>query len=387
MPSLSDKLRMMDTGARKPAPEKPPEPLPQACYHVSERFALSSFSALTYMSAPVLRDIYGLSLPKTIKPQDVLFLDAETTGLSGGAGTVAFEIGVGYFSGGQFVVEQFLMRDYPEEPLLLAQIQKLLRAFPMLATFNGRTFDMPLLQSRFLLHRMQGYDEALPHADVLHAARRVWKLRLGRCNLQRLEEAVLGVTREDDLPGSQVPQTYFQYLRNGDFAPLERVLEHNRQDLVSLAQLFFYLCQLHEKPETTGETADLISLAKAAQKRGDTGKAKKCYRLAAHSEHRALAFHALAAQEKREGNPQSAVKLYTAMIARGDEPVAACEALAKLYEHQLGNPGQALAYTRQALLLLSEPTLTESETVQTSRIALQYRYARLRRKLSGDAKS
>ncbi len=377
-----DKLRMIDSAARRGAPAPPPAQTHADCYRCSERFPLSSFSEFRHMTAPILKEIFGLDFPRSVKPEDLLFLDTETTGLSGGAGTVAFEVGLGYVSGGQFVVEQYLMRDYPEEPLLLEQVARLLAAFPALVTFNGRTFDAPLLESRFVMHRVPGARLPALHADVLHAARRVWKLRLGRCTLQKLEEAVLGVSRDDDLPGDQVPQTYFKYLKNGDFGPMERILAHNRQDVVSLAQLFFFLCRLYDRPETALEPDDLLSLAKAAKRRGAVSKAKKCYRLAAGNGRRTEAFSALAAQEKREGRAESAAKLYAAMLARGEEPAAACEGLAKLYEHQLRDPEKALAYVRQALLLLSEPRLENGEAVQMMRNRLQYRYARLRGKIA-----
>jgi len=377
---------MIDSAPRRNAPAAEPEPAAKECYRHGERFPLTSFCDFRHMDSAVLREIYGLDFPRGVKPEDLLFLDTETTGLSGGAGTVAFEVGLGYISNGQFVVEQYLMRDYPEEPPMLAEVARLLAAFPVLVTFNGKTFDAPLLENRFVMNRMA--DAAVPalHADVLHAARRVWKLRLGRCTLQRLENAVLGVAREDDLPGAEVPQTYFRYLRNGDFGPMERILTHNRQDVVSLAQLFFFLCRLYDKPETACEPDDLLSLARAVQKRGSVKKAKKCYRLAARGGlHAACAFSALAAQEKRDGNAERAAKLYAAMLARGEEPVSACEGLAKLYEHQLRNPEQALVYVRQALLLLSEPGLAGGEAVQTRRNALQYRYARLRRRISNQS--
>lgn len=387
MPSLMDKLRMMDAGSGKPPVAQPTQAAPQDCYQRSERYPLNIFAALKHMNADALCNAFGLQTTRTLRPEDLLFLDTETTGLSGGAGTVAFEVGVGYLSGGHFVVEQFLMRDYPEEPFLLHKVGALMRAFPVLVTFNGRTFDAPLLQTRFQMNRIPGTFVSNLYADVLHAARRVWKLRLGSCTLQRLESVILGIAREDDLPGKEVPQTYFRYLQNGDFAPLERILLHNRQDVVSLAQLFFFLCRLFDKPETAQSPEDLIALAKAMEKRGVPDKAQKCYRLAAHGAWRTNAFQALAAQEKRKGNAYRATRLYAAMLARGDDPVAACEGLAKLYEHQLGSVAQALAYTRQALLILSEPGLRETEAVQSTRNALQYRYARLRRRLTGDAKS
>lgn len=383
MPSLSDKLRMIDSSTKKPADPAPAPAPPQGCYHGSHRFPLDTFTGLGQASAPVLSEIFGFPFPPRVRPEDFLFLDTETTGLSGGAGTVAFEVGLGYVSGSRFVVEQYLMRDYPEEAFMLEKVGALMQAFPVLVTFNGRTFDAPLLESRFLMNRMRGPYVSALHADVLAQARRVWKLRLGRCSLQRLEAAVLGVEREDDLPGQDVPKTYFTYLQNRDFGPIERILTHNRQDIVSLAQLFFTLCRLHEKPDTIAEPQDLFALARALEKRGMADKAKKCYRLAARDALRPDAFSALAAQEKREGNPRRAARLYAAMLARGDDPVTACEGLAKLCEHQLHSPQEALAYTRQALLLLSEPGLSESEAVQLRRNALQYRYARLRRNLAG----
>ena len=252
--------------------------------------------------------------------------------------------------------------------------------FSVLCTFNGRTFDAPLLASRFVMNRISA---RLPdvHADVLYPARRLWKLRLKSCTLSNLEEQLLHVKREDDLPGAEVPQTYFRYLRDGDFAPIERILAHNRQDIVSLAQLLCFLCGQVDCPETVTSGQDLLSLARSLEKRGDTAKAVKCYRLCARGETRAEAFRALAQERRRAGDVTAAIRLYETMLRRGDDPVSACEALAKLYEHRLHNPAQALTYTRQALLLLSEPGLFRSEAVQARQVALQYRYARLRRKL------
>jgi uncharacterized protein len=377
MPNLTDKLRMIGA-EQKARRDEPPKEAPQGCYRISERYPAVSFPDARHMSAEILREIFGLEFPASVGMRDVLFLDTETTGLSRGTGTVAFLAGVGYFSDRYFVVEQFMMRDYDEELFVLEEINRLLQAFPVLATFNGRTFDLPVLENRLLLNRFGGKPKGI-HADVLYPSRKIWKLRLQQCNLQRLEESVLGVSRDDDIPGALIPQTYFAYLKNRDFEPIRRIMAHNRQDIVSLAQLFFFLCRLYDKPETATEPEDLYSLAKALHRRGDTLKAKKCYRLSARDTLRKSAFHALAEQEKREGNAQRAVKLYTAMLARGEDTAEVCVALAKLYEHQLKDTRQALLYTRQALLILAEPGLGIGEAVQSERNALQYRYARLRR--------
>ncbi len=381
MTSLSDKLRVL--GAQpKAQPDAPAREAPQGCYEISERYPIQSFADARHMSADILREIYGTDFPPGVRMQDVLFLDTETTGLSRGAGTVAFLAGVGYFTDDHFVIEQYLMRDYDEETFLLSHIDRLLRSFPVLATFNGRTFDIPVLQNRLLLNRFGGKLGGL-HADVLYPSRRIWKLRLGQCTLQKLEESVLGVSREDDLPGEEIPQTYFRYLKNRDFEPVRRIMVHNRQDILSLAQLFFFLCRLHAKPETASAPEDLFSLAKVVHRRGDVQKAKKCFRLSAREGFRKPAFRALAEQEKREGHADRALKLYTAMLSRGEDTVSVCVALAKLYEHQLKDLRQALFYTRQALLVLAEPGLRLDEAVQSSRNALQYRYVRLRRKIAG----
>lgn len=380
MASLLNKLRMLDAEPKKPASNRENARAASGCHRARAVFPLSGFADRCHLTPEVLKSVFGCEFPKRVQPEDILFLDTETTGLSGGAGTIAFEVGLGYFIEDGFVVEQLLMHDYPEEAELLRILSGVMRRFPILCTFNGRTFDVPLLKSRFLMNRMQ--DAAFPaiHADVLFPARRLWKLRLKRCTLGNLEEQLLQVKRDDDLPGAQVPQTYFQYLKDGNFAPLERVLEHNKQDIVSLAQLLCFLCMQVDRPEEIAHQEDLLSLARALEKQGDKQKSVKCYRLCAHGKTRLPAYQALASAERRDGNIGGAVRLYQTMLKRGDDAVGACEALAKLYEHRLHDPARALIYTRQALLLLSEPTL--QGTVQEKQIALQYRYARLRRKLS-----
>lgn len=382
MADLLNKLRMLEAQPRRAAPQAAGAP-DGGCYRAQALFPLSGFTDRRHATPQVLATLFDCEFPKRVSPEDVLFLDTETTGLSGGAGTVAFEVGMGYFVPGGFAVEQLLMRDYAQEADLLRAVAARMRRFAVLCTFNGRTFDVPLLKSRFLMNRIADAPFPAVHADVLYPARRLWKLRLKSCTLARLEEQLLHVAREDDLPGAEVPKTYFQYLRDGDFAPLERVLAHNRQDIVSLAQLFYFLCGQVAKPEDIQSGEDLLSLARTLEKRGETAQAVKCYRLCARGQTRAQAFYALALDKKRSGDTTAAIRLYETMLRRGDDPVAACEALAKLYEHRLHDPARALVYTRKALLLLAEPGLFRA--VQDRQIALQYRYARLRRRLSAPA--
>ena len=386
MSSLLNKLRMLDAEPKKPAPISSASTSQGSFHHTQALFPVSLFTDQTYATPELLGSVFGCCFPNEVEPEDVLFLDTETTGLSGGVGTIAFQIGVGYFTHNGFVVEQYLMHDYPEEEPMLRALNALMQRFTVLCTFNGRTFDVPLLKSRFLMNRIAHSNFPESHADVLYPARRLWKLRLKSCTLGNLEEQLLSVKREDDLPGALVPQTYFQYLKDGNFKPLEKILEHNKQDIVSLAQLFYFLCRQVACPQDMTHGEDLFSLARAMEKSGDTEKALKCYRMSAQSSMHNNACQAMARIEKRSGHVDAAVKLYQTMLRHGGDDVAACEALAKLYEHQLKDVPSAISYTRQALLLLSEPSLFRNETVQAQEIALQYRYARLRRKLSAQSR-
>ena len=187
-------------------------------------------------------------MPADFDPRRILYLDTETTGL-GGSGTVAFLVGMGYLTDEGFEVHQFLMRDYPEEPYLLKHVAAGLGRFDVLCTFNGTTFDVPLLESRFLMNRMDRSCLDMPHLDLLHMCRRLWKLRLGRCNLGRLEEVILGMPREEDIPGSEVPQRYFTYLKTGQMSLLDDILKHNAQDIVSLCVLLNHMADLYLHPE------------------------------------------------------------------------------------------------------------------------------------------
>jgi uncharacterized protein YprB with RNaseH-like and TPR domain len=168
--------------------------------------------------------------------EGLLFLDTETTGLAGGTGTYAFLVGVAMVQGARIAVHQYFMRDFDDEPALLAALEPLLSRASAVVTFNGAGFDLPLLETRFVLARRR-WPSALPHLDLLRPARRVWTGWLTDCRLSTLESAVLGHTREDDVPGAFIPLIYFDYLRSRRAAPLRRVFEHNRADVLTLVAL------------------------------------------------------------------------------------------------------------------------------------------------------
>ena len=289
-----------------------------------------------------------------------LFIDTETTGLSGGAGTVAFLVGVGYIRRGSMTVEQFFMRDYSDEPELLYRLKALMEQHECAVSFNGRTFDIPLLRSRFTMNRMKDYPE-LFDLDLLPPSRRVWKLRLESCRLSNLEERILGLARENDIPGSEVPQRYFEFLKTGNMALMDDVIRHNYQDIVSLGLLMDKLLSVYRDPEKQGYVQDLFSLGKALEKQGEHARARELYRLSAVPR-RALSITALrdggvAGQANarlfrlclKAGDVQGAISTLEQMLAREQLGIMPHIELAKIYEHRLKDFKRALVHTRSAL--------------------------------------
>src|SRR5438128_11548477 len=214
-------------------------------------------------------------------PEKWLFLDTETTGLAGGTGTYAFLIGIAWWDSGGLQLEQFMMRDFSEEHSVLLELAARIAERPVLMTFNGKTFDWALLESRYLMTRCIRVPELAAHLDLLHPARAVWKLRLGSVRLVELERHVLdaprlGWHREDDVSSSLIPQFYFDYLRGGPAEPLAAVVRHNQMDLRGLAALFCKINGLLSE-QADGvmeiESLDLFGLSRFLQRRGQNDRA------------------------------------------------------------------------------------------------------------------
>ena len=194
-----------------------------------------------------------------------LFLDTETTGLAGGTGTVAFLIGLGWFEGDGFVTQQLFARDYAEERATLLHLRERLAGREFLVSFNGKAFDANLLATRFIMNRLPDPLSGLPHLDLLHPARRLLSHRLADRRLSALETSILGFEREGDIPGSEIPQRYFDWLRRRDGRLMADVFEHNRLDILSLAALAAHLVELID-PDS-GTAPDFIR-AIASRRRG-----------------------------------------------------------------------------------------------------------------------
>ena len=309
--NLREKLRAVGGG---PGSQAAPKPKPStACRHLTVYRPEEDFPGARDVRRETLELMCHAELPDPFDPRRVLYLDTETTGL-GGSGTVAFLVGLGYLTDDGFEVHQFLMRDYPEEPDLLRQVAERMKDFDVLCTFNGRSFDVPLLESRFLMNRLSREGLSLPHIDLLHLSRRLWKLRLGRCNLGRLEEMILGCPREDDLPGSEVPERFFSYLRTRNEELLTDILDHNAQDIASLCVLLSHMAGLYEHPERIRFSEDAFSMGRALEKERHPENARKLYTLARRGRMGDAASAALAASYRRAGDREASAQVWREMI-------------------------------------------------------------------------
>lgn len=279
----------------------------------------------------------------------LLFLDTETTGLGTGAGTVAFMVGIGVLRpGGQLLVRQYTMRDYDEEEDLLQRLLGDLAEADALVTYNGKSFDAPLLRSRLAMHRLRPSPLELPHIDLLHIARRVYKKRLKRCTLGDMEREVLGIFRQGDLPGALAPEYWFRFLKEGDMALIEEIERHNRQDIASLALLLKSLADAYTRPEMLSHQEDLFSVGKAMERLGEEGRARMYYQAAGQ---RSEALLALARIHRRNARPEDAIPLLQqAAELGGTEAVYAMVELSKLYEHRIRQYPEALRWVDEALI-------------------------------------
>lgn len=374
--NLRDKLKAVSAASKPAAPQRTYED----CLVRQETRPLADFPHAFALSRETVMLMQGEEMPLAFDPRRILYLDTETTGFMG-AGTVAFLIGIGYLTESGFTVRQYLMRDYPEERFQLERLQEDLSHFDMICTFNGRSFDVPLLRDRFLINRMRTSCLDKPHIDLLHMARRVWKLRLKRCNLGHLEEAVLGIRREGDIPGAEVPQRFFSYLKTGQFSLLEDVITHNAQDIASLCVLLGHMAHLYEHPEISPHSEDVFSIGVALERMRHPEEARRCYRLAMGGSMRTQGQLRLAASYRRSGDRSKAKEIWQAMVIRHEGGATPYIELAKHYEHVEHDLPSALEMTRRAMILLSEPTLFDDSAVQETRNAVQYRYDRLKNRL------
>jgi uncharacterized protein YprB with RNaseH-like and TPR domain len=364
--------------------------------HYGEHLSLPQWYATPEIYMPDARSL-SLLLPPTTDatdalraaadPEQWLFLDTETTGLAGGTGTYAFMVGVAWWEAGGLQVEQFFMRDLEEEHSLLLELSGRMKQRPVLVTFNGKSFDWPLLETRYRMTRSVPPFSPSLHLDLLHPARQLWRLRLGSVRLKDLEKQVLGGdgrpldwSRHDDIDSSLIPQMYFDYLRGGPAEPLVGIFRHNQMDLRGLAALAGKILALLDSGNGIAnavnaeaqDPVDVLGLSRLLRKRGHSTRARELYETALRSglpraEER-LAQRELAQLAKRELDYTRAISLWDALRQASslnkraeslllvedaqkalESAIEAAEQLAIYYEHRAKQPQRALDLIRPAI--------------------------------------
>ena len=356
-----------------------------------EYLSLHCWSGEARQSTP---NIQALRLLMPGAPEDVadpeqwLFLDTETTGLTGGSGTYAFLVGIAWWEGGGLEIEQFFLREYSEERSLLYALRERLTERPVLVTFNGKSFDWPLLETRYRMSRKISLPALRAHLDFLHPARNLWRLRLGSVRLSELERHVLGWDRGVDLLSDLIPRIYLDFVRGGPPERLIPVFHHNQMDLRGLAALSSRILSLLSDAETEGQDGlELFGVSRICERRGENRRARKLYEKSIASvlpvETDAVARRSLARLAKREGDFAVACELWKRALGNSRQGYEAYEQLAIYYEHEARHPEQAQQVAREALAELRGAN-------QTGRIApgvyreikarFDHRIARLERK-------
>lgn len=310
----------------------------------------------------VLSDDAGWESP----PDKWAFIDTETTGLAGGSGTFAFLIGGGSITSHGFELKQWFMREHAEEPAALESFAQWLEQFDVLVTYNGRAFDVPLLETRYRLSRMRPPFDRLKHIDLLYGARRLWRLALESCRLVELEQRILGVERVGDVGGALIPTLYFDYLRTKNAGPLLPVFTHNATDILSLACLTAVVPSAFREPERLKHGAEMVGLARWLRNEGRVDEALLLMRDALRRPlDDALMYETLwhvAEMERKLGHHDEATAVYLELSTVGNRwQCAACERLAVHYEHREKRFAMALEMTREARRLEDSEDLEKRE--------------------------
>jgi uncharacterized protein len=352
---------------------------------------LASRHRLSEVHAPLLAtsrsgspagELNLVSLQDAIRAPFV-FLDLETTGLSGGAGTHAFLVGLGGFDeGGGFVTRQHLLVEYAGERALLEIVARELSNGGAIVSFNGKSFDAPVLETRYLFHRLEWPGARMPHLDAIYAARRFWGGdESTNCSLTTLEHKVLGARRVDDVSGFEIPGRYFQFVRSGDARPLAAVFEHNRRDLLSLAGLTARLLELvTDGPAIARDGQEALALGRVYERASLDGRARESFQLALLMDDsaavRLASLRHLAIGSRRARRfEEAAIYWQTVLDLPGCPPNVrreAIEALAIHHEHRVRDLGRAKSFALKSLELDARPAWS---------VAVRHRLARLERKM------
>jgi uncharacterized protein YprB with RNaseH-like and TPR domain len=320
---------------------------------------------------------------KELDFQKALFLDTETTGLSGGTGTFAFMVGLGFFHRDGFSILQFFMRDYSEEKASLSLINELLDSFQFLVTFNGKHYDIPLLETRFILCRMKTKIREMPNFDLLYPSRKIWKGAYDNCRLVTLESQLLGMERGDDVPSEWIPQLYFEYVQTGDAQKITPVFYHNQMDILTMVALAGRIHLVYHDPLVARprKGVEHLALGRLFWEHGRPEKAIRCLEIALKRCDEELTWSVmrwLSMAFKKTGQAEKALSIWEEMLTWPyREDVTPYIELAKYHEHRRKDFEKAMAYVEQALAQTPSHQQREIEM-------LRHRRQRLEQKRAGD---
>ena len=314
------------------------------------RVSLREWQAVTPQALTILAhnpDFAG------VDPLKLIYVDSETTGLAGGTGTIPFMLGFGFFNRDAFQVKVFVLCDLNREDLFLQAVDDFLEAsgFAGSVTFNGRAFDFPLLETRYILQRRRFPLLRLPHLDFLFPARTLWKHTYDSRKLGHLGEQLLGISRSDDVDAAAIPALYFNFLHSNAFSLLEPVIEHNALDIVGLAAVTLLACRYLEDVSLTADEGEVLGVGRLWEQNGWLEEAAASYRAARESANRqevkVLASRRLSTLLKRKKLYEEALELWRELSAARD-PQAQRE-ISVHYEHRERNYAMALSFVEKAL--------------------------------------
>ena len=320
---------------------------------------------------------------QSVRLDQILFIDTETTGLRG-AGTIAFMIGVAFFDQTTLTVRQFFLRDHGDESAALFFLAQLVEEKMGLVTFNGRSFDLPLLDGRFFMNRIdlaRGELTNQPHFDLLHPARRLWREQYESCSLGSLENNVLGIKRtHQDVPGHLIPFIYNDYLHSGDLSRLQNVFYHNQLDMLSMVTLMAHILMIINQPHHAEHPLELLGLAKWYIQRKQFTEAERILYLglsqSPHEQDRALLLKVLASLLKKLDRRLEARPFWD-YLATQDRDIESCVELSKLHEWHEIELTSAYDWVQKAICIAQQ----DAPYDRPLHAQLEHRLNRLRHKL------